>query len=176
MRDAGAASVLGVKEQRSRAPASASRGGLEPGTAEGGRRAVGIYMVGILPGNLDRSLAFYEALGVELRQDGDRLHFASRQRDAVVFFVNGTGAVVPATDAPRVALEFRLPEAALVDQAYGDAVQAGGEPYRPPELAPFGDYLALVLDPDGNVVALSAPGRSTGDARDPTRSPGAPGE
>lgn len=124
----------------------------------GAPRVTGIYMVGILPRDLGRSLAFYRVLGVDLTQDGDRLHFATRSTGGVVFFVNATG-FVPASSTPRVALEFRLEDPAAVDEAFALAVEAGGDPYRVPELAPFGDYVGLVLDPDGNVVALSTPPR-----------------
>ena len=125
-----------------------------------------LYMVGIMPRDLGRSLAFYRTLGVELVQDRERLHFTSRSPGEVVFFLNSTGLVAP-DDTPRVVLEFRLPDVAAVDEAYALALRSNGRPYREPAVAPFGDYLAMLLDPDGNVVVLTTPKRGPAPPEDP---------
>jgi lactoylglutathione lyase len=46
-----------------------------------------------------------------------------------------------------------------VAEAYERAVREGAEPVTPPQTQPWGQDLAYVRDPDGNLVELASPAR-----------------
>lgn len=44
-----------------------------------------------------------------------------------------------------------------VQGAYGRAVEAGAEPVSQPQTKPWGQHVAYVRDPDGNLIELASP-------------------
>jgi predicted enzyme related to lactoylglutathione lyase len=111
-------------------------------------------MVGIFPRDVVRSLAFYGRLGIDLRQDSYRQHFFTPETaGAVGFFLNSTQPAVAGSGA--VAIEFRLFDREAVDQKRSQLLGAGGVEGRPPFTTPSGDYVAMLKDPDGLLIALS---------------------
>ena len=63
----------------------------------------------------------------------------------------------PPSGGQRTTLAFLCDSPADVDRLYGELVDAGGEAYREPWDAFWGQRYAEVKDPDGNVVDLFAP-------------------
>jgi hypothetical protein len=55
-----------------------------------------------------------------------------------------------------IVLEFYLETRATVDAKYAEMVGYGYEGYRAPFQTSFGPYFALLKDPDGNTILLSA--------------------
>jgi predicted lactoylglutathione lyase len=119
-------------------------------------------MVVLLVEDLARSLAFYRRLGVDF-PDG-----AEERRDVQVSLGGGHHLVISTTfgpnnvqgDAPsgrsRIALEFFVEGNEAVDATYRELVEAGYRGHREPFLTNFNAYMALVDDPDGNTVLVTA--------------------
>jgi hypothetical protein len=73
----------------------------------------------------------------------------------LTFFLNAPGGA-EVSDSPRVMFEFFLKERAAVDAKYAELTDSGYQSYRAPFVTTFGMYFAMINDPDGNVVLLSA--------------------
>ena len=118
--------------------------------------ALDLYMVGLVPQDMDKSLEFYRRLGVDLSELKEgQPHFKSRMKGNITFFLNNTGLVEEA-NKPRLILEFYLKERAAVDAKYNELTGFGYQSYRAPFVSSFGVYFAMINDPDGNIVLLSA--------------------
>ena len=118
--------------------------------------ALDLYMVGLVPQDMDKSLAFYRLLGVDLSELREgQPHYKSHVKGDITFFLNNTG-LVKETDKPRLILEFYLKERAVVDAKYNELISSGYQSYRPPFVSSFGVYFAMINDPDNNIVLLSA--------------------
>jgi uncharacterized glyoxalase superfamily protein PhnB len=122
-----------------------------------------LYMVGPLPGNLRRSVEFYRRPSVEPTQIDEREHFRTVAAPGVQLFLDASGSIAP-RGSGGVVLEFRFPDTRAVDATFGALVGAGAPVERRPSSTPVGEYVGLVRDPDGNLVALSAPTRDGGTA------------
>lgn len=55
-----------------------------------------------------------------------------------------------------IVLEFYLKDRAILDAKYAELTGYGYEGFREPYVTPFGMYFAMVKDPDGNTILLSA--------------------
>lgn len=104
--------------------------------------------------DLPRLVAFYQdALGATVEY-----RFASGDEDDYVSLRLGTEALgigrVPdaATDGDRVALWFYVDDA---DAGFAAWTAAGGSAEQPPADMPWGERVAQVRDPDGNLVHLA---------------------
>lgn len=113
-------------------------------------------------GDLDRSIAFYRALGWELRGD--------RTQGIVWFKTSGTWiGLFPAEELAEDAglergelpafrdltLAINLPTEADVDAAFTHWVDAGGTLVKPAVKASWGGYTGYVADPDGHLWELA---------------------
>lgn len=120
--------------------------------------ALDIYMIGVIPANMEKSLEFYQRLGLAVPDDSaGKPHVGIKMKGDLTFFLNNTG-LVEAADKPRIMLEFYLKERAAVDAKYAEMVGYGYSSYRAPFLSSFNIYFAMVNDPDGNIILLSADG------------------
>ena len=59
-------------------------------------------------------------------------------------------------DSPRTILEFYLKERAAVDAKYAELTGLGYQSYHAPFVSSIGMYFAMINDPDGNIILLSA--------------------
>jgi predicted lactoylglutathione lyase len=118
--------------------------------------ALDLYMIGLAPRDMEESLEFYRRLGVAIPEGGEgQQHVPVKMGRDLTFFLNTT-ELVDEADRPRIILEFYLEERAAVDAKYEELTGLGYRSYRDPFVTPFGMYFAMVNDPDGNVVLLSA--------------------
>ena len=119
-------------------------------------------MVVLLIDDLPRSVAFYRRLGVEFPADVDE------RKDVVVDLGGGHNLVLTTTfdrndpdrrqpsGGARTFLEFFVDGDAAVDAKYEELDAAGYRGRRPPFRTDFGAWMALVDDPDGNTVLVTA--------------------
>ncbi len=115
-----------------------------------------LYMVGLIADDAEKSAEFYRRLGVGFPDGTEgQTHIAAKMSGDMTFFVNARGRM-PELDNARVILEFYLDSRAAVEAKYNELVGYGYESYREPYIASIGMYFALINDPDGNTVLLSA--------------------
>lgn len=115
-----------------------------------------LYMVGLVAQDIDKSLEFYRRLGVDFPQRVEgRPHVEARMSGGLTFFLNAPSAL-PELAGAGVIFEFYLDDRSKVDAKYNELVGHGYESFHAPYVASIGTYFALVKDPDGNVVLLSA--------------------
>lgn len=126
--------------------------------------ALQLYMTGLTVQDMDQSLAFYRRLGLELPEAAaGATHIEVKMRGEYTLFLDSKpikrdhSATVAALDGYDFVLEFYLPSRALVDAKYRELTESGAPSYRAPfEARAIGMYFALVTDPDGHTILLSA--------------------
>lgn len=119
-------------------------------------------MVILIVRNMAAALTFYRQIGLDIPEGEDRkpivLH---RMESGVTLLFDTTFADTydPTRRAPTggygTMLEFFLADTAAVDAKYAELVAAGYHGRRAP-VQTNGPYAAMVDDPDGNVVLLTA--------------------
>ncbi len=122
-----------------------------------------LYMVGLTVQDMDRSVTFYRRLGLAVPDSTeDQQHVEVKMNGGLTFFLDtrpvkrGDPAEAAALGSYKVLLEFYVPSMAEVDAKYAELVGLGYKSYRAPFVTPFGMYFALVDDPDGNTILISA--------------------
>lgn len=117
--------------------------------------ALQIYMVGLVAGDVDKSLEFYRRLGVDFPEGSEgQPHVEVKMNGELTFFVNARGRV-PELDDCSVVLEFYLKERGSVDAKYAELTGLGYVGRRAPFVASIGMRFAVIDDPDGNAILLS---------------------
>jgi len=121
-------------------------------------------LIGLVVADLDRSLAFYRRLGLDVPAQPDPGHVEASLPgglriawDTVETIHSFDPDWTPPNGGHRVALAFRCDTPAEVDAVFADLVQAGAEPHKKPWDAFWGMRYAVVHDPDGNSVELFSP-------------------
>lgn len=118
--------------------------------------ALELFMLGLITPDLGKSLEFYRRLGLALPEGGqEQPHVEVKMKGGLTFFLNAPG-VVEISDSPRVVLEFYLKERAAVEAKYAELTGFGYQSYHAPFASSIGTYFAMINDPDGNIVVLSA--------------------
>ncbi len=119
-------------------------------------------MVVLLIEDLARSVAFYRRLGVVFPDDVDQ------RKDVVVDLGGGHNLVLTTTfvrndpdrrepsGGARTFLEFFVDGDEAVNATYDELVAAGYRSRRAPFRTDFDAWMALVDDPDGNTVLVTA--------------------
>ena len=121
-------------------------------------------VIGIVVADMGKALAFYRMLGVAVPAGADDEPHVEAVLPGGLRLAFDTEATIASFHPEwkggpggRVGLSIALPDAAAVDGAYAQVVEAGHRS----ELAPFdafwGQRYATVLDPDGTGVDLFAP-------------------
>ena len=119
--------------------------------------------IGFVVDDLDATLRFYRALGLDIpHQSGGHVEATLPSgmrimwdtRDVVTSF--DPDWTVPA-GGHRAALAFRCTDPGEVDAVYAAMTAAGFGGHLPPWDAPWGQRYAILHDPDGNPVDLYAP-------------------
>lgn len=119
-------------------------------------------MVVLLVEDLARSVAFYRRLGVEFPPDIDARTDVQvplgneHQLVLTTTFARAIPGHAPAPGDSRVILEFFVDGTEAVDAAYLELTAAGHRGRREPFVTSFGAYMAMVDDPDGTTVLVTA--------------------
>ena len=121
-------------------------------------------LVGIVVGDMGASLEFYRRLGLEVPEDAAGEPHAEAVTPGGLRVAWDTADLIrqiyPSWTEPagghRVALAFRCPDPAAVDEKYAE-LAALGHGHKEPWDAFWGQRYAVVKDPDGNPVDLFAP-------------------
>jgi catechol 2,3-dioxygenase-like lactoylglutathione lyase family enzyme len=118
--------------------------------------ALELYMVGVIAQDMDKSLEFYRRLGLAIPEGSDgQPHVGVKMDGDLTFFINSRGRVgeLPSSG---IILEFYLKERAAVDAKYSELTGFGYPSAHAPFVTSFGMYFAMVNDPDGHTILLSA--------------------
>jgi uncharacterized glyoxalase superfamily protein PhnB len=120
--------------------------------------------------DMERSVAFYRLLGLELGDvptewqphhrsmtsaDGDS--GLDLDLDSEAFAAQWGGAQLVSGGRTRVVISFRLPTRDAVDETYERLIETGHRGQQPPYDAFWGARYAIVEDPDGNPIGLMSP-------------------
>ena len=132
--------------------------------------ALGIYMIGLITQDMGKSLEFYRRLGLDIPAGSEQQsHVEIKMSAGLTFFLDSQpsrwdpGFV--AEDDPRPAqpsnaypfvLEFYLKSRAELEARVAELTGFGYRIRRAPYETSFGMCFALVYDPDGNTILLSA--------------------
>ena len=115
--------------------------------------------------NMERSLAFYRRLGVEIPDQAiwrtpSGMHHISITSPEPCEFAFDSHALAReynqgfAAERGRVLIGFRLPTREAVDATYEDLISHEHQGLQPPYDVFWGARFAIVEDPDGNPVGL----------------------
>ncbi len=124
--------------------------------------SVQLSMVGLMVRDMAASLEFYRRLGLEIPEGSEAKPFVEKRMESgVTIFWDTVFADTydPDRQEPsggyRVMLEFFLDDNEAVDAKYRELTGHGYHGRREP-VQTFGPYAAMVDDPDGNVILLTA--------------------
>ncbi len=122
-----------------------------------------LSMVGLMVRDMAASLEFYRRLGLEIPEGSEDEPFVQkRMQSGVSMFWDTVFAdnYDPQREVPgggyQVMLEFFLEDEGAVDSKYEEMTRHYGYGGRLEPVQTFGPYAAMVEDPDGNVVLLTA--------------------
>jgi uncharacterized glyoxalase superfamily protein PhnB len=126
--------------------------------------ALELYMVGVIVEDMARAVEFYRRLGIEIAEGSETKHHVEVKMSGLTFFLSTKTinarwdpARVEATgDGYRIILEFYLETREAVAAKYDEMIGYGYESHVAPYVTPFNNYFAMINDPDGNTVLLSA--------------------
>jgi catechol 2,3-dioxygenase-like lactoylglutathione lyase family enzyme len=121
-------------------------------------------LVGLVVGDMAKSLGFYRSLGLAIPAEHDTLPHVEYILASGVFLAWDHEDLVRSFDPDfvatpgrgRVALAFVCESGAAVDAVYAQMVALGHRGHKPPWDAFWGQRYAILLDPDGNTVDVYA--------------------
>ena len=123
-----------------------------------------LYMVGVIVEDMGRAVEFYRRLGVDIAEGAESKQHVEVKMSGLTFFLS-TRAINarwdPARDeitgtGYRMILEFYLKTREEIDAKYAEMIGYGYNSHIAPFETPFNAYFAMIDDPDGNTVLLSA--------------------
>lgn len=126
--------------------------------------SVRLNMIGITATDVDASLAFYRALGLDVPESSGGEPYIEITLDGGIRLSWNALSMVKEIDpeweeprGQRVGLAYLCDLPDEVNQRHEALVAAGYQSHKAPWDAFWGQRYAQVLDPDGNVVDLFAP-------------------
>jgi catechol 2,3-dioxygenase-like lactoylglutathione lyase family enzyme len=127
------------------------------------RMTVQLSMVGIIVSEMPRALAFYRALGLRIPEEEDQKPFVMHRMpsgvtifwDTVFVPTNDEAWSRPWRGAYGTILEFYLDTRDRVDATFAEMTALGYEGRRAPWKS-VGPYAAIIEDPDGTAILLTA--------------------
>ena len=116
-------------------------------------------MVGIIVSSMEAAVLFYERLGfqalgereadyVELEHAGIRLSLNTKK------MITGIYGYEPKSEGDKIELAFLCDSAEQIDQLCEKMKTFGYVLFREPWHAVWGQYYAIIKDPDGNLLSL----------------------
>jgi catechol 2,3-dioxygenase-like lactoylglutathione lyase family enzyme len=132
--------------------------------------ALELYMIGIVTQDMGKSLEFYRRLGLAIPDGSEgQIHVEVKMGSGLTFFLDSRpsrwdpgfnkkqdSGQMEAPDSYRFLLEFYLKSRATLEAKYKELTGYGYQDCRAPYKTSFGMYFAMVKDPDGNTILLSA--------------------
>jgi catechol 2,3-dioxygenase-like lactoylglutathione lyase family enzyme len=130
--------------------------------------ALELYMIGLIVQDMSAALAFYRRLGLDIPDGSETQSHVEVKMGAMTFFLDSrptrwdpqfdTRPTRPGPSEQRypTILEFYLKGQAALEAKYAELTSYGYEGFREPYMTSFGMCFAMVKDPDGNTVLLSA--------------------
>ena len=125
--------------------------------------ALELYMVGVIVEDMSRAVEFYRRLGIAVPDDAETKEHVEVAMSGMTFFLSTKTANArwdPArTDASggyRIVLEFYLESRAALDSKYEELTGFGYAGHCAPYDVTPDLRFAMVDDPDGNTILLSA--------------------
>ena len=121
--------------------------------------------IGLVAGDMSRSLAFYRELGLEFPDDADTQPHVETTLPGGLRLMWDTVETIhsfqpewqPPSGGPGFGLAFACEGPAEVDATYGRMTSLGYEGHKAPFDAPWGQRYASLRDPDGHGVDLFSP-------------------
>jgi catechol 2,3-dioxygenase-like lactoylglutathione lyase family enzyme len=140
--------------------------------------ALELYMLGLIVQDMPAALEFYRRLGLDIPEESEkRTHVEIKMGTGMTFFLDSNparwdpgfgaqpdAAASAAPDRYPTILEFYLKEQATLTAKYAELVGFGYQGFRAPYATSFGMYFAMIKDPDGNTILLSADADSSAGA------------
>jgi catechol 2,3-dioxygenase-like lactoylglutathione lyase family enzyme len=129
--------------------------------------ALELYMLGLIVRDMPAALAFYRRLGLDIPDGSEATSHVEVPMGGMTFFLDSDparwdarydarAAARPAGDGYPALLEFYLREQSALEAKYAELTGYGYEGFRAPYRTSFGMCFAMVRDPDGNTILLSA--------------------
>jgi catechol 2,3-dioxygenase-like lactoylglutathione lyase family enzyme len=125
--------------------------------------ALELYMVGVIVEDMPRAVQFYRRLGVDLPQGAESEEHVEIAMSGLTFFLStkranarGDPARTEASGGYRTVLEFYLETPAVLDAKYEELTGHGYVGHCAPYDVTPKLRFAMVDDPDGNTILLSA--------------------
>jgi catechol 2,3-dioxygenase-like lactoylglutathione lyase family enzyme len=125
--------------------------------------ALELYMVGVIVEDMPRALEFYRRLGVAVPDGAEEQEHVEVAMSGLTFFLSTKAAnarwdpaPTPASGGYRIILEFYLETRDALDAKYEELTGFGYESHCAPYNVSPELRFAMVDDPDGNTILLSA--------------------
>jgi uncharacterized glyoxalase superfamily protein PhnB len=132
--------------------------------------ALELYMLGLIVQDMPEALQFYRRLGLAIPDGSEmRTHVEIKMGSGFTFFLDSNPTrwdpgfeAFPEAEQRTIAnrypmiLEFYLKEQTALVAKYAELIDYGYQGYREPYRTSFGMYFAMIQDPDGNTILLSA--------------------
>lgn len=122
-----------------------------------------IYMVGVIVEDMPRALEFYRRLGVDIPAGSDDKPHVEVKMGSMTFFLTTKALNArwdpkrsDASGGYRMILEFYLEQPDLLDAKFAEMVGYGYAAHVEPYMVTPTLRFAMINDPDGNTVLLSA--------------------
>jgi catechol 2,3-dioxygenase-like lactoylglutathione lyase family enzyme len=122
-----------------------------------------LYMVGVIVEDMDRALEFYRRLGVDVPEDREGQEHVEVKMSGLTFFLSTKAANArwdpdraDGAGGYRIILEFYLDTPEALDAKYAELTGYGYAGHCAPYDVTPELRFAMVDDPDGNTILLSA--------------------
>jgi uncharacterized glyoxalase superfamily protein PhnB len=125
--------------------------------------ALELYMVGVIVSDMSRAVEFYRRLGVAIAKGSEQQEHVEVKMGGMTFFLTTKSANArwdpsarEASGGYRIILEFYLETREALDAKYAEMIDFGYEAHCAPYDVTPDLRFAMVDDPDGNTILLSA--------------------
>ena len=125
--------------------------------------ALNLYMVGVIVEDVAASVEFYRRLGLDIPEGSEQASHVKVEMNGMTFFIHDRrlNQVWDANNTASsrgygIVLEFFLETKEAVDAKFAELVDFGYSPHMEPYDTPINTYFAMIDDPDGNSILLSA--------------------
>lgn len=122
-----------------------------------------LYMVGVIVQDMSKSVDFYRRLGVDIPEGSEIQPHVKVKMGELTFFLHDKKlnakwdqAKIEPAGGYRIVLEFYLKSREGVDAKYAEMMSYGYTSHFAPYDTPINTYFAMIDDPDGNTILISA--------------------